>query len=151
MNKRLTAGAVALAALLPGPAPAQEVLHAPEAVRACLCRDRTVVALALAVRQDDEAFDLRQKELRDLDTRIDAARRTLDPNDPAGRAALGRLLLERDGARDRFAAQVTPRHNAIIDRYNAAVAAYAQDCGGKAYDADVLAHVRDGLACPPET
>lgn len=146
---RTAGGALLLAAALAPQASAQEILHAPDAIRACICREQAVSALAAAVQEAKETYDERQKELQSLARQVDEARRRLDVASLAEREAFTHLLDERDVANDHFAAEVVPHYNDLVRRYDATVAVFNRDCAGKAYDPEVLAQVRASLACPP--
>jgi hypothetical protein len=150
LEARFRAAALVLGAALclGSGATAEEVLHAPDAVRACLCRDQNVASLARSVAEDRHSYEAAEGDFTALSGQADAARQKLDPADAAGRAALGGLLDRRDAARDRVAQAAAPL-NAAVERYNAAVAGFNGDCAGKAYDPAVLADVRPNLACPP--
>ncbi|MGH7088017.1 MAG: hypothetical protein ACREFQ_03865 [Stellaceae bacterium] len=147
---RAVALALAAASAVVLPAKAQEgVLHAPEAIRACLCRDQSVAALARAVGQDRRAYDAARQRYDSLSKEAEAARQKLNPNDAAARDAVGRLLGQRDAAQHELASATAPL-NAVVARYNAAVQSFNSDCAGKAYDAAVLPQIRSNLTCPPE-
>jgi hypothetical protein len=144
-----TAGGVLLFAALAPCAWAQQILHAPEEIRACLCREQSVSALAAAVKEARQSYDERQKEVQSLAQRADEARQRLDAANLADRAAFAQLLDSRDAASDHFAADVVPRYNDLVRRYDDTVTAYNRDCAGKAYDPEILPQVRASLACPP--
>lgn len=145
------AGGVALAVMafaMASRGDAAEILHAPDAIRACLCRDQAVTALSDTLNRESEAYEQRRRELAELDSRAATARQQLDPADAGQREALGRLLDERDAAQRDFASETTPHYNATVALYNEAADAFNRDCGGKAYDWDVLPQVQSTLSCP---
>ncbi len=144
-----TAAVWLIAAAMAPQAGAQEVLHAPEAVRACLCRDQAMNELGAALGTARQHFAAEQNAVKALDAQANAAKAKLDPADLAAREAYANLLQQRDAARQHFAAASIPQYNVAVKRYNAAVIAYKSDCAGKSYDADTLAKVRMSLACPP--
>ena len=146
---RTAGGTLLLAAALAPQASAQQILHAPDEIRACLCREQAVSTLAGAVKEARETYEERQKEVQSLAQRADEARRRLDAANLADREAFAQLLGSRDVASDRFAADVVPHYNAVVRRYDAAATAFNQDCAGKAYDPVVLPQVRASLSCPP--
>lgn len=148
---RFRAAVLALAACagLMRQAAAEEVLHDPDAIRACLCRERLVATLARDLADDRNAYDAAEQQLKSATADADAARQKLDPNDAGAREAYGRLLDQRDAAQDHAAAAAAPLSDTVA-RYNAAVAALNSNCGGKAYDPAVLQQVRGSLDCPPE-
>lgn len=126
-----------------------ELLHDPDAIRACLCLDQAVTTLSDELNQEDKSYDEQRKALAALESRADAARQQIDPANQAQRAALGQLLDERDAAVQRFAMETTPHHNAIVARYNDAAEAFNRTCGDKTYDWSVLQRVQSALSCPP--
>jgi hypothetical protein len=128
---------------------AAEVLHEPDAIRACLCLDRSVTTLSDRLDQESRAYDDQKKALAALEDRAAGARRQIDPADKAQRDALVRLLDERDAAVRHFAEVSTPQYNDIVGRYGAAAEAFNRACGDKSYDWAVLQQVQDGLTCPP--
>jgi hypothetical protein len=146
---RTAGGALLLAAALAPHASAQEILHAPDAIRACICREQTVAALAAALRQARATYDARQQELQSLGQELDAARQRLDAASLAEREAFAHLLDERDAASGHFAGDEVPRYNGLVRRYDATVAVFNRECAGKAYDPEILPQVRASLACPP--
>lgn len=128
---------------------AVEVLHAPDAVRACLCLDQAVTARSAELNQENETYDAQRKALATLESQAQTARRRLDPANEAERHAFAQLLDERDAAVQRFAAVTTPHYNAVVGRYNEAAEAFGRQCGGKSYDWDVIQQVQSTLSCPP--
>ncbi|HUZ75503.1 MAG TPA: hypothetical protein VMU87_21165 [Stellaceae bacterium] len=143
-----TAAAWLLAAAMASQAGAQEVLHAPDAVRACLCRDQAMHELGASLSTERQNFEAQENAVKALDEQASAAKAKLDPADLAAREAYAELLQRRDAAH-RHLAESTPQYNAAVRRYNAAVIAYKDGCAGKSYDADTLAKVRASLSCPP--
>jgi hypothetical protein len=146
-----TAGAAMLLALAMAPqAGAQTVLSAPDAVRACVCRNLTVTQLAARLNSQRQNYTDRKNALDSLEQQASAAKQHLNVDNLADREALGRLLDKRDAARENFAATVTPRYNASVQRYDAALSDYDGMCLGKSYDPATLASVRaSALSCPP--
>jgi hypothetical protein len=128
---------------------AAELLHAPEAIRACLCLDQAVTARSAELYQESQSLEEQKKALAALESRADEARGQSDSTDMAQRAELGRLLDERDAAISRFAAETTPQYNATVEAYNRAAEAFNRGCGGKAYDWSVLPDVQSNLTCEP--
>jgi Skp family chaperone for outer membrane proteins len=145
-----TAAACLLAAVLGPQAGAQEVLHAPDAIRACLCQHQTMDAYAADLSAARQSYQSETDAVQALDAQVQAAKAKLDPADLAAREAYAALLQRRDAAASRLAADATPTYNAAVQRYNAAVLSYKDDCAGKSYDADTLAKVRTALSCPAE-
>lgn len=125
-------------------------MHAPDAIRACICREQTMAALARLVAEKRDAYDAAQQQFQSLSSDAETARQHLNPDDAAQRDALGRLLGQRDASQDRLAAAAPPLNDAV-GRYNAIVAAYNGNCSGKAYDPTVLQEVRSNPSCPPES
>jgi hypothetical protein len=126
---------------------AAETLHAPEAIRACLCLDQAVTALSAKLYDETATYETAKKSLAALEKRADEARRQANPSDLAQRESLGRLLDERDAAIRHFASDTTPQYNAAVDAYNKAAQAFNQACGGKSYDWSVLPEVQRNLVC----
>lgn len=127
---------------------ATEVLHAPDAVRVCLCLDQAVTARSAELNQESNSYDAQRKALAALESRAKTARQQLDPANEGQRQAFARLLTERDAAVQRFAGVATPHYNAVVGRYNDAAEAFGRQCGGKSYDWDVLQQVQSTLSCP---
>jgi septal ring factor EnvC (AmiA/AmiB activator) len=150
-NLRLAGGTVLLllAAAATREVGAAEIMHTPEAIRACLCLDQAVTALSDELYQETETHEEQRKALAALEARADAARQRADPADMAQREALGRLLDEREAAVRRFAAETTPHFNTVTESYNRAADAFNRTCGGKAYDWSVLPDVQSSLSCEP--
>ena len=147
-NARTTGGAaLLLLAMAAAPQSGAETLHAPEAIRACLCLDQAVTTLSAQLYQATAAYETAKKSLAALERSADAARQDAGPNDLAARARLARLLDERDAAIRRFAAETTPDYNATVEAYNRAALAFNHSCDGKAYDWSVLPEVQRTLVC----
>ncbi|HZT50793.1 MAG TPA: hypothetical protein VFA22_02610 [Stellaceae bacterium] len=141
--------ALAPQALGQNPAPTQQVLHDPDAIRACLCRHQAVTSLQTAMDNAKRTYDARQQELQALDRQIAEARQHLDVASLAERDSYARLLDQRDAASDRLAADTVPGYNALVSRYQAQAAAFNSDCAGKAYDPQLLPQIQSTLSCPP--
>ncbi len=146
---RTAGGMLLLAAVLAPHASAQQIIHAPDEVRACLCLEQTVSGLSAAVQDARQAYDERQKEVQSLAQRTEEARQKLDMASLSEREALAQLLDAQLAANDRFAADVVPHYNDTVRRYDDAATAFNRDCAGKAYDPEVLPQVRSSLSCPP--
>lgn len=145
----VTGGALMIALAVAPVTHATEVLHAPDAVRACLCRNQSVTELKAALDSEQQQYSEQKQALDKLEQQASAAKQNLNDESYTSRQALAQLLNERDAARDRFAQSVTPRYNQAVTRYNAAVQSFNDDCAGKAYDPATVAKVRPSLACPP--
>jgi murein L,D-transpeptidase YcbB/YkuD len=128
---------------------AVEILHAPDAIRVCLCLDQAVTGRSDELNRESDAYDAEREALATLESQAAAARQQLDPANEAQRKAFGQLLTERDAAVQRFARKTTPHYNEVVGRYNEAAEAFSRECGGKAYDWDVLEQVQSTLSCPP--
>jgi hypothetical protein len=151
MRTQVLAGGVAFMLLglgSAGPASAQEVLHAPDAIRSCLCQEQSVSALAAQVLQQNGVYEERRKSLEALNEQVRTQRPQVNVNDPQAVDAFKRLLDQRDQAADAFAGPVTHGYADEVAHYNQTVAAFNSQCGGKAYDPEVLAQVRSNLSCP---
>lgn len=151
MLTKTAGGALLLALALAPQAGAQDVLSAPDAIRACLCRNQSVAALAASLNSERQTYTDKKKALDTLDQQASAAKQRLNLDNLADREALGRLLSARDAAQENFAATVTPQYNAVVQRYDAALSAYNGSCAGKSYNSATLASVQASLTCPPST
>lgn len=129
-------------------ASAQEVLHAPDAIRSCLCREQSVSALANDVLQQNKLYEEKRKALETLDNDVRSRRAQVNVANQGEVDAFRQLLERRDQASAEFAGPVTRNYSDTVARYNDAVAAFNNACAGKAYDPDVLAQVRSNLSCP---
>ena len=113
-----TAGAALLLALAVAPrAGAQDVLSAPDAVRACLCRNQSAAALAASLNSERQTYTDKKNALDTLDQQASAAKQRLNLDNLADREALGRLLSARDAAQENFASH----GDAAIQRGRAAL------------------------------
>jgi hypothetical protein len=139
-----------LLAAMAAPAPAQQVLSAPEAIRSCLCQEQSVTALANEVLQQNRAYEEKRKELEGLDNEVRARRAQINVGNQSEVDTFKQLLDRRDQAGAEFAGPVTRTYSDMVARYNAAVASFNQACAGKSYASDVLTQVRSNLTCPRE-
>jgi hypothetical protein len=148
--------AIALGAWLAGGAPlpaaaqAQTVLTSPQEVTTCLCMEFSVNTMANDVAARQRMYEDAKRSSESLDAEVNQRRQTMNPNDPVQIEALRQLLDRRDGARARFAGEATPEYSAQVEAYNRRVAEFNQRCGGKSYDGNVLAQVRQSLVCPAQ-
>jgi hypothetical protein len=154
--RRWQALAVALGALvgggaaLPAAAQGQTVLTSPQAITNCLCMEFSVNTLAADVAARQRMYEDAKRNFESLDAEVDRQRQTMNPNDPAQVEAFRQLLDRRDEARTRFVGEATPEYSAQVEEYNRRVGAFNQRCGGKSYDGNVLAQVRQSLVCPAQ-
>jgi uncharacterized protein YukE len=137
----------ALAAAPLAPAGAQEVLHAPDAIRSCLCQEQAVSTLSDEVLQRNRAYEEQRKMVEDLDNKVRTQRPEVNVSNAADVDAFRQLLDQRDKAADTFAGDTTRNYSDAVGRYNQAVNSFNNGCAGKAYDPEVLAEVRK-LTCP---
>ena len=128
----------------------QQVLRAPDEIRACLCTQQSLAhqASELATRQQD--YEARRRQVETLDAEIATQRPQVQVNNASSVAAFRQLLERRDAAQQNFADTVEPQYAALVQAYDQRVAAFNQSCGGSAYDPKILAQVQQSLACPPE-
>lgn len=129
-------------------AQAQIVLHSPGEISACLCQQQSVAALNNQVAQSRQAYDQSRKALETLEAEVSAQRSKIDVYDFDQVRAFAQLLDRRDKAAANLEGQVMPSYADVVARYDGAVTRFNASCGGKAYDAIVLAQVRSGLSCP---
>jgi uncharacterized protein YukE len=144
-------GAVLAATTLPGWAQgvaAQEVEHAPDRIRDCLCQEQSMADFNTEMLNQRKAYDDQRQLFQQLDQDVQTARPRLDVNDPNAVDAFKRLLDRRDAAQQAFSGDVTRNYADAVTRYNQAVTSYNASCAGKTYDADQLAAVRRNLSCP---
>lgn len=151
MRTTVRAGAAAAVLLAPwavGTASAQQVLHAPDQIRACLCEQQSVKTLAEVVQQQSRVYEQRRQALEALDKEVSTKRPQVNVANQSDVDAFKHLLDERDAAADSFAGEVTQTYADAVRRYNQAVSTFNANCSGKAYDPQVLAQVQNNLSCP---
>lgn len=151
MRTTVWAGAAAAVLLAPwaiAPASAQQVLHAPDQIRACLCEHQSVATLSDAVQQQSRIYDQRRQALQALDKEVTTRRPQVNVSNQSDVDAFKHLLDQRDAAADNFAGEVTQSYAEAVRRYNQAVATFNANCSGKAYDPQVLPQVQSNLSCP---
>jgi hypothetical protein len=154
-RRRWQAFAVAFGACLAGGAlaphaRAQTVLTSPQEVTSCLCMEFSVNTMANDVAARQRMYADAKRSYDALDAEVTQQRQTMNPNDAAQVDAFRKLLDQRDAARARFAGEATPEYSAQVAEYNHRVANFNQQCGGKSYDGNVLAQVRQSLVCPAQ-
>ena len=151
MSTMVRAGAVAAVLLAPwaiDAASAQQVLHEPDQIRACLCEQQAVKTLADTVQQQSRIYDQRRQALEALDKEVTTQRPQVNVANQSDVDAFKHLLDQRDAAADNFAGETTQTYAAAVRRYNQAVATFNANCSGKAYDPQVLPQVQSNLSCP---
>lgn len=151
MRIMVRAGAAAAVLLAPWAittASAQQVLHAPDQIRSCLCEQRSVKTLSDAVQQQSRHYEERRQALEALDNEVRTRRGQVNIANQSEVDAFKHLLDQRDAAADNFAGEVTHNYADTVKRYNDAVATFNAGCAGKAYDPDVLGQVESNLSCP---
>jgi len=151
MDKKIMALAaigVGIAALGAGPARAQDVLADPTEIRACLCTQQAVTALADILHERQQAYESSQKRLAALNSELETRRAQINVYDDAQVQAYKQLLQQRDSAATAFAEEATPSYNAAVARYNEALGGYTVNCAGKSYDGTAYRSVQATLACP---
>jgi len=127
---------------------AQDVVHSPEQIRDCLCREQSVAALNTEVQNQSRSYEDKHQAFQQLDKEVQAMRPRVNVNDRSEVDAFKRLLARRDAAADTLAGDVTRSYTEAVSRYNQAVVSYNGSCAGKAYDPDQLAELRRNLSCP---
>lgn len=125
-----------------------QVVRAPEEVRSCLCKERTVSALNNDVQAQSRAYEAQRQNVDVLDHSVETGRPQVNVNNPADVDAFKTLLERRDAAADALAGPVTKSYADAVQRYNEAVADYNASCAGKAFDPDQLAAAKQTLSCP---
>jgi len=148
-RRRLAAIIIAaIAAAVGQGASAQEVLHSPRDIAACLCQNQSVTQLRAEVDRQRQAYDTAKADYEGLSAQAEAQRGRVDVNDANSIAAYRQLLERRDAAEYHFKVEVAPPYAETVARYNQAVQAYNSGCATKMYDSAVLAEVQKTLYCP---
>jgi hypothetical protein len=140
--------AAALALLVAAGAAQAQVVRAPDEIRSCLCKERTVAALNGEVQAQSRAYETQRQDVDALDQSVETGRPQVNVNNPADVDAFKSLLERRDTAADALAGPVTKSYAEAVQRYNQAVADYNAACAGKAFDPDQLAAAKQTLSCP---
>ncbi|MBV9521421.1 MAG: hypothetical protein JO010_01425 [Alphaproteobacteria bacterium] len=135
---------------LGGAASAQELVQAPEQIKACLCLGQSIARRSSDLGARQSAYEEKRRTLEALDAQVASARPRVDVKDEASIEAFKQLLDRRDTAAAALAADVSPQYQALVARYNGQVDAFNRDCSGKAYDPVIEAQVQQNLACPAE-
>jgi len=149
VRRRLAAIIIAaIAAAVGQGASAQEVLHSPRDIAACLCENQNVTQLRGEVEQQKQGYDTAKANYEGLNAQAEAQRGQVNVNDANSIAAYRQLLERRDAAEYHFKVEVEPPYAEIVARYNNAVQAYNSGCSTKLYDSAVLAEVQKTLYCP---
>ena len=129
-------------------ASAQDVLHSPRDIAACLCQDQSVTQLRAEVERQRQAYDAAKANYEGLSAQAEAQRGQVDVNNANSIAAYRQLLERRDAAEYHFKVEVAPPYAETVAGYNKAVQAYNSGCATKMYDSAVLAEVQKTLYCP---
>lgn len=142
------AAAALLAVSVSGSVAWAQVVHSPDEIRACLCKEQTVATLNGEVQAQSRAYDEKRRGFDALDKQVQTSRPQVNVNSPADVDAFKRLLQRRDDAADELAGSATKSYAAAVQRYNQAVSDYNGSCAGKAFDQDQLAELKRTLSCP---
>jgi len=147
--RRLAAISIAsVAAAIAQGASAQEVLHSPRDIAACLCMNQNVGQLRGDVDRQRQDYDAAKANYERLSAQAESQRGQVNVNDSNSIAAFRQLLEQRDTAEYHYQVEVEPGYAAIVARYNQAVEGYNSSCASKMYDSAVLAEVQKTLYCP---
>jgi len=148
-RRRLAAISIGVFAAAVGEgASAQEVLHSPRDIAACLCQDQNIIQMRGEVDRQKQAYDEAKANYDGLSAQAEAQRGQVNVNDSNSIAAYRELLERRDAAEYHFKVEMAPPYAAVVTRYNQAVQAYNASCASKMYDSVVLAEVQKTLYCP---
>ncbi|HXP74735.1 MAG TPA: hypothetical protein VN823_11370 [Stellaceae bacterium] len=140
--------ALASAASLLAPAQAQTLLRSPQQISHCLCQNRVVDELKVALDQQWRLYEEARRRYAALEDQVDAVKVRMDVHDRDQVESFQRLLDQRDAAQRAFQDEATPAYSAAVERYNSAVETYNGSCADAVFDPDVLAQVQLGLYCP---
>jgi len=140
--------ALTAAASLATPAAAQVLLRSPQQIAQCLCQNRFVDELKVALDQQWRVYEEARQRYAALEGQVESIRTTMNVHDREQIEAFQRLLDQRDAARQTFQDQATPIYNAAVERYNSAVEAYNGSCAAAVFDPIALAQVQRALYCP---
>lgn len=137
---------------LSGTTRAQQVAPALtlEEVRACLCFEQEMAA-------HQEEMDLRggilrerENELERVGMEIEVKRAAMDPNDEQAIAELKELINRQQSLRELLRRDLMPSYRAALDAFNAAGAAYNQQCAGRRIYSTDVEKVQANLQCPAQ-
>lgn len=128
----------------------QPLERSPQAIQKCLCMEQTVAALNSQVQAQSRVYEDKRQVFQTLDNQVRTSRSEVNVNNQQDVDAFRRLLEQRDEAADTLAGATTSSYAEAVTRYNQSVAAYNDQCAGKAYDADQLAQIRAALNCPKQ-
>src|SRR5262249_29371968 len=117
-------------------------------INACVCLQAASAALAGEKDAKGQALAAVDRQLADLNARLDVEKPRVDVNNPDSVSRYKVLLQQRDTARE----QTRPPKQAGergADRYNAGVDKYNRRCAGRPFNSDLVAQIQARPNCPP--
>jgi hypothetical protein len=145
--RRLVIGLASAAAAV-AVAGAQTLMRSPPQIAHCLCQNRVVDELKMALDQQWRFYEDARQRYAVLEGQVDASRAQMNVHDRDAIYSFQRLLDQRDAAQIAFQNEATPAYDAAVERYNTAVEIYNGSCADAVFDPIVLAEVQRGLYCP---
>jgi hypothetical protein len=118
-------------------------------IASCLCLGRTVNALNAEMAQQQAAYHANQDELARRDAQLQAARASLDVNNPQAVAQFREMLARRDSVFRHGNELAAGRLSGIVQHYNASVNEYNARCANHPRDPVMMHNVEATLVCPP--
>ena len=147
------AAAAASFAQAPPPYPAPPIYPpaSPPATElaACLCLGRTLGAVHAELTAKQQAYQAGQDELTRLDAQLQAARGSVDVNNPQSVAQFRQLLEQRDGVFQRERGPAFTDLSRATERYNARSAEFNARCANQPRNPETIARLQATLSCPP--
>lgn len=123
------------------------VLTSREDIAVCLCLNQSVASRLTTLDARRGEYEAAQQEVARLQAEIDAARPTVDVNNPAAIDAFRARVIQVDQARLRMQDTALPAYQSAVTAYNQRVEEFSQRCAGRAMDPAVEAQVRQSLVC----
>jgi hypothetical protein len=113
----------------------------PGQIRSCLCLENQYKGLQSDLAAKQAAYNQANSQEAAMDAQLANAKGGADLNQVRTQSEQRIELL------NQINAQYIPSLQQATDRYNNAVTAYQQSCGGRTFNADVMAQVQTHLAC----
>jgi phosphopantothenoylcysteine synthetase/decarboxylase len=125
------------------PAMNSGMISDPSVIRSCLCLQSQYQKQEATVSAKQTTYTQAMNQKASLDSMVAGAKAGTGDLAQVRQASENSIILQNNINQ----AYLPDLQNATA-QYNQSVAAYDQSCGGKSFDADVLAQAKNGLVCP---
>lgn len=126
----------------------QEPFLSLEEVGTCMCLEEEIAAERQEIELRAGILEERNNELERIGMDIEVKRAAMDPQDVQAIAELKALIGRQQALRDLIRRDIRPSYEASFEAFNAASAAYNEQCAGRRMYKTDIEKLRPNLQCP---